>query len=134
MSVICKTKWPNIKGDNSATMYSIYPSIRLWPGPFRSSVGRLFWCLNPRPLNLINGLLTRLSDPTIQTLKYVLNSHPVVCFGGGGESPADVIQPVKLRILSTLMDECANTAPPPTSSCVCKETCCKHHEEKTVFT
>jgi hypothetical protein len=79
MSVICKAKWPNIKGDNSATMYSIYPSIPSIPF-VPGLVHWLFRCLNPRPLNLINGVLTRLSDPTIQTLKYLLNSHPLVCF------------------------------------------------------
>lgn len=33
-------------------------------------------------LNLINGIVTRLSDPTMQTLKYIVNSHRRARFSG----------------------------------------------------
>lgn len=47
-------------------------------------------------LNLINGAPTRATDPTIQTLKYVVNSHPFLFHRQSGSG--------------TLMDDCANSA------------------------
>lgn len=83
--------------------------------------------LKSRAKNLINGTPTRVSDPTIQTLKYVVNSHPFLfpkrgrqagSQRGSSNSRSMYLLLVESSSSSsnssqgsgTLMDDCANSA------------------------